>query len=144
MLFLRSMSGPPWQLSQLCAREWIGNAAKGVIVNVSSMLSRRVGLGVSVYAASKAALSHLTAAQAREWSGHGIRVNALSPGYVATEINQDFWKTAAGRHEVEKLPSGRIGQPEDLDSALLFLVDPKSHFVNGTELVIDDAQSWAI
>lgn len=134
----------PWRLSQRCAAHWIENSVKGVIVNVSSMLAKRVGTGVSIYSMSKAALSHLSAAQAREWARYGIRVNTICPGYLRTEINERFWSTDTGRRELERLPRQRIGEPEDLDSALLFLVDPRSCFVNGAEVVVDDAQSWAI
>lgn len=134
----------PWRLAQLCAAHWIETGVEGSIVNVSSMLARRVGPGVSIYCMTKAALSHLTAAQAREWAPYGIRVNALSPGYIETEINEGFWETAAGRQELNKLPRKRLGKPRDLDSAILFLTDPASGFVNGADVVVDDAQSWAI
>lgn len=134
----------PWRLSQLCAGHWIDAGAEGCIVNVSSVLSRRVGLGVSLYSMSKAAIQHLTAGHALEWAKHGIRVNALCPGYIRTSINDAFWETDLGKAELAKLPRGRVGTPADLDSALLFLVDPRSHFVNGEALTVDDAQSWAI
>ena len=134
----------PWRLAQLCAAHWIKTGEEGSIVNVSSMLARRVGPGVSIYCMTKAALSHLTAAQAREWAQYGIRVNALSPGYIETEINEGFWETPAGRQELDRLPRKRLGKPRDLDSAILFLTDPASGFVNGADIVVDDAQSWAI
>lgn len=134
----------PWHLSQLCATRWIDAGTEGIIVNVSSMLSRRVGKGVSLYSMSKAAIRHLTAGHALEWAKYGIRVNALCPGYIKTSINEDFWDTELGQAELAKLPRPRVGTPADLDSALLFLVDPRSHFVNGEALTVDDAQSWAI
>lgn len=134
----------PWRLAQLCAAHWIRTGVEGSIVNVSSMLSRRVGPGVSIYCMTKAALTHLTAAQAREWAQYGIRVNALAPGYIETEINEGFWETPAGQQEMNRLPRKRLGKPQDLDSAILFLTDPASGFVNGAEIVVDDAQSWAI
>ncbi len=134
----------PWRLSHLCAARWIDAGTDGIIVNVSSMLSRRVGKGVSLYSMSKAAIRHLTAGHALEWAKHGIRVNALCPGYIRTSINEEFWDTELGQAELAKLPRPRVGAPADLDSALLFLVDPRSHFVNGEALTVDDAQSWAI
>lgn len=134
----------PWRLSQLCAERWIDQGREGCIVNVSSMLSTRVAKGVSLYTMSKAAISHLTAGHALEWGQHGIRVNALCPGYIRTSINDAFWKTDQGKAELAKLPRQRVGEPKDLDSALLFLVDPRSQFVNGAALSVDDAQSWAI
>ena len=134
----------PWRLSQLCAARWIADGTEGAIVNVASMLAFRVGAGVSTYAMSKAALQHMTANHALEWARHGIRVNALCPGYIRTEINEAFWETEQGRAELKRLPRRRVGEPKDLDTALLFLTDPRSHFVNGASITVDDAQSWAI
>lgn len=134
----------PWRLSQLCASAWIAEKTGGAIVNVASMLSERVGPGVSLYCMSKAALRHMTACHALEWARYGIRVNAMCPGYVRTEINDDFWETDRGKTELARLPRRRVGEPKDLDSALLFLCDPASSFVNGAAITVDDAQSWAI
>ncbi len=134
----------PWHLSQLCARQWIAAKTPGAIVNIASMLAERVGPGVSLYCMSKAALAHMTACHAVEWARHGIRVNALDPGYIRTEINDEFWETPRGTAELARLPRRRVGQPRDLDSALLFLCDPASDFVNGASIRVDDAQSWAI
>ena len=134
----------PWRLSQLCAARWIADSTEGAIVNVASMLAFRVGAGVSTYAMSKAALQHMTASHALEWARHGIRVNALCPGYIRTDINETFWETEQGRAELKRLPRRRVGEPKDLDTALLFLTDPRSHFVNGASITVDDAQSWAI
>jgi NAD(P)-dependent dehydrogenase (short-subunit alcohol dehydrogenase family) len=134
----------PWRLSQLCAKGWIADKAPGTIVNIASMLATRVGPGVSLYCMSKAALAHMTACHAVEWARHGIRVNAICPGYIRTEINDAFWDTDRGRAELSRLPRRRVGAPEDLDSALLFLCDPHSGFVNGASITVDDAQSWAL
>lgn len=134
----------PWRLSQLCARAWIANGSAGSIVNIASILASRVGPGVSLYCMSKAALDHMTACHATEWARHGIRVNALCPGYIRTDINDAFWSTDRGRAEMARLPRRRVGEPGDLDGALLFLCDPRNGFVNGASITVDDAQSWAI
>lgn len=134
----------PWRLSQLCAARWIADKTPGSIVNIASILSERAGPGVSLYCMSKAALRHMTACHALEWARHGIRVNALCPGYIRTGINDAYWETDRGRAELARLPRRRVGQPEDLDSALLFLCDPRSGFVNGAAITVDDAQSWAV
>ena len=134
----------PWRLSQLCASRWIAAKSGGAIVNVASMLATRVGPGVSLYCMSKAALAHMSACHAVEWARHGIRVNALCPGYIRTEINDDFWDTPRGRAELERLPRRRVGAPQDLESALMFLCDPASGFVNGASITVDDAQSWVL
>lgn len=134
----------PWRLSQIVAKHWIETGTEGAIVNLSSVLSQRVEAGLSLYTTSKAAIRHMTAAHALEWARYGIRVNALCPGYVRTEINDTYWDTDRGRAVIAKLPRRRVGRPEDLDSALLFLIDPRSGFVNGEALIVDDAQGWAI
>lgn len=134
----------PWRLSQRCAARWIDTSTSGAIINVASMLAFRVGAGVSTYAMSKAAIQHMTASHALEWARYDIRVNALCPGYIRTEINDGFWETDQGKAELNRLPRRRVGVPEDLDTALLFLADPRSRFVNGASIVVDDAQSWAI
>lgn len=134
----------PWRLSQLCAKAWIAAGAGGCIVNIASMLASRVGPGVSLYCMSKAAMQHMTACHAAEWARHGIRVNAICPGYIRTEINDAFWDTDRGRAELARLPRRRVGNPGDLESTLLYLVDPASGFVNGAAITVDDAQSWAI
>lgn len=140
----------PWRLSQLCATRWIthatqsGEDAGGRIVNVASILGRRVQPGVSIYSISKAAMLHMTASHAREWVRYGIRVNALCPGYFKTEINDQFWDTKEGQAELARLPRRRIGDPAQLDPALLFLVNPANDFTNGEALAVDDAQGWAL
>lgn len=134
----------PWRLSQLCAQRWIAAKSGGIIVNIASMLASRVGPGVSLYCMSKAALAHMTACHALEWSRHGIRVNALCPGYIRTGINDAWWETDRGRAEMARLPRRRVGEPQDLDSALLYLCDPGNRFLNGASITVDDAQSWAI
>lgn len=134
----------PWRLSQLCAEQWIAAGTGGTIVNVSSLLGKRVQRGVAAYAMSKAALTHMTAAHALEWARHGIRVNALCPGYVRTEINAEFWNSPVGEAELHRLPRRRIAGPEALDRALLFLADPANDYLNGEALYVDDAQGWAL
>jgi len=134
----------PWRLSQLCAKAWIAAKTKGAIVNIASMLATRVGPGVSLYCMSKAALQHMTACHAVEWGRYGIRVNAICPGYIRTEINDSFWETDRGRAELARLPRRRVGTPGDLESTLLYLIDPASGFVNGAAITVDDAQSWTL
>ncbi|WP_372892389.1 SDR family NAD(P)-dependent oxidoreductase [Rhodosalinus sp.] len=109
----------------------------GVIVNVASILGLRVSGHVSAYAASKAGLVQLTRAMAVEWARHGIRVNALCPGYIETELNRDFFETDAGKALIRRVPQRRLGQPEDLDGPLLLLVSDLGRFMTGTELVVD-------
>jgi len=113
---------------------WTG----GRIVNIASMAGLRVLGQIGVYCMSKAALVHMTRAMAFEWGRYGINVNAICPGYVNTEMNHHLWSTDAGRRLVEMMPRKRIGEPRDLDTALLMLCANESHFINGAILQADD------
>ena len=109
----------------------------GAIVNVASILGKRVAGHVAAYAASKGGLVQLSRALALEWARHGIRVNALCPGYIETELNRDFFASDAGRALIRRVPQRRLGQPSDLDGPLLLLVSDLGRFMTGTEIVAD-------
>lgn len=115
-----------------------GTFIGGRIVNVASMAGLRVLGQIGVYAMSKAAVIHMTRAMALEWGKYGINVNAICPGYIDTEINHHHWGTEQGRKLVELLPRKRVGQPKDLDTALLMLCANESHFINGAVIQADD------
>lgn len=115
-----------------------GTFIGGRIVNVASMAGLRVLSQIGVYAMSKAAVIHMTRAMALEWGKYGINVNAICPGYIDTEINHHHWSTEQGRKLVELLPRKRVGQPRDLDTALLMLCANESHFINGAVIQADD------
>lgn len=112
-------------------------AGGGVIVNIASILGLRVAGHVSGYAASKAGLVQLTRSLALEWARHGIRVNALCPGYIETDINRDFFASDTGQALIRRVPQRRLGQPEDIDGPLLLLVSDLGRFMTGTEIVAD-------
>jgi len=109
----------------------------GTIVNTASILGTRVAGHVAAYAASKAGLLQLSRALALEWARHGIRVNALCPGYIETELNRDFFASDAGKALIRRVPQRRLGQPADLDGPLLLLVSDLGHFMTGAEIVAD-------
>ena len=115
-----------------------GTFTGGRIVNVASMAGLRVLGKIGVYAMSKAAVIHMTRAMALEWGRYGINVNALCPGYIDTEINHHQWQGDAGQKLIQMLPRKRVGQPKDLDAALMMLCANESHFVNGAVLAADD------
>lgn len=115
-----------------------GTFTGGRIVNVASMAGLRVMGQIGVYAMSKAAVVHMTRAMALEWGRYGINVNALCPGYIDTEINHHHWQTEAGQKLINMLPRKRVGEPRDLDSALLMLCANESRFINGAVLAADD------
>ena len=115
-----------------------GTFTGGRIVNVASMAGLKVLSQIGVYAMSKAAVVHMTRAMALEWGKFGINTNALCPGYINTEINHQHWQTEAGQKLVSMLPRKRVGQPKDLDAALMMLCANESHFINGAVLSADD------
>ena len=115
-----------------------GTYTGGRIVNIASMAGLRVLSQIGVYAMSKAAVVHMTRAMALEWGKFDINVNAICPGYIDTEINHHHWDTEQGRKLVDLLPRKRVGQPKDLDTALLMLCANESHFINGAVIQADD------
>lgn len=126
-----------WLVSTAAARRWRSAGQAGAIVNIASILGSRVGGAVSVYAATKAAVIQLTAAHALEWARYGIRVNALAPGYISTEINSDFFDTDPGQALIKRIPMRRLGQPADLDGAFLLLATDASRWMTGTSITVD-------
>ncbi|MCS6945877.1 MAG: SDR family oxidoreductase [Sutterellaceae bacterium] len=114
---------------------------RGRIVNIASVAGLRVLAQIGVYCMSKAAVVQMTRAQALEWGRYGINVNAICPGYIRTEINDDYWDTDGGRKLIQMLPRKRVGNPADLDAVLLMLVADESQFVNGAIITADDGLS---
>jgi len=115
-----------------------GTFTGGRIVNIASMAGLRALGQIGVYCMSKAAVVHMTRAMALEWGRYGINVNALCPGYIDTEINHHQWGTERGQKFIATLPRKRVGQPQDLDAALMMLCANESHFINGAVIQADD------
>lgn len=113
------------------------------IINIASVAGLRVLPQIGVYCMSKAAVVHMTKSMAVEWGRYGINVNAICPGYIGTEINQEHFSTDQGRQLVNMLPRKRVGKPEDLDGLLLLLASEESHFINGAIMTADDGMSAA-
>src|SRR5690606_2000359 len=111
---------------------WGGN-----IVNVASVLALDVVGHLAPYAASKGGLWQVTRSMALELARHHIRVNALAPGYIVTEINRDFLASEAGERLKRRIPQRRFGTPEDLDGALLLLASDVSRYMTGSIVVLD-------
>jgi NAD(P)-dependent dehydrogenase (short-subunit alcohol dehydrogenase family) len=134
-----------WCVAREAARRMIKAgpeaSARGRIVNIASMAGRIVIPGVAAYCASKAACAHLTRSLSREWARHGINVNALSPGYVATELTEDWLNGEGGAKMIGKTPRRRVMAEDSLDEALLFLCSDAAKFVTGADVLVDDAQS---
>jgi NAD(P)-dependent dehydrogenase (short-subunit alcohol dehydrogenase family) len=127
----------PWLLCVAAARRWREAGRPGVILNVASILGLRVGKGVGPYAVSKAGVVQMTKALALEWARYGIRVNALCPGFVLTDINRAYFETPAGQQTVKRIPMRRIGTAEELDGPFLLLVSDASSLMTGSIVAAD-------
>lgn len=124
-------------VAQQAARTMTEHGRGGSIVNVASILGLRVAGQLAPYATSKAGLIQLTKVMALELARHRIRVNALCPGYIETDLNRDFFASDAGQALIRRVPQRRLGQPEDLDGPLLLLCSDASSFMTGSVLAVD-------
>jgi len=125
------------------AHHLVERGRPGRIVNITSVLATHTIARVPAYLAAKAGLEHLTRGMAMELARYGIRVNALAPGYVETDFNRDFLRSEAGLRLAARVPMKRVGQPDDLGGALLFLVSPASAYVTGAVIAVDGGHGVA-
>lgn len=132
-----------FRVARDAAKAMVAAGRGGVIVNIASVLGFRVVKAVPAYIASKAALVRLTEALALELAPHGIRVNAIAPGYVETEINRDFLRSPAGEAIANRVPLRRFGTPADLDGALLMLASDAGAFMTGSTVTVDGGHAIA-
>ena len=128
----------PFFLSQAFAAPLLRDGATGSIINLVSMNSFHGGMQVPAYTASKHGLLGVTRALANEWTGHGIRVNGIAPGWMATELTSALREDPA-RDEalLARLPIGRWGEPADLAGAVVYLASDASHYVSGSFIAVD-------
>lgn len=126
-----------YRVAQAVANHMVAHGRGGSIVNTASVLSFRVTKMVAGYAASKAGLMHLTRAMALELAPYRIRVNAIAPGYIETEINREFLASDAGQRLPKRIPAGRVGQLNDLDGALLLLASSAGRYITGSAISVD-------
>lgn len=126
-----------WRVAQAAAKAMTAAKKGGTIVNTASILGLRVANSLLAYATAKAALIQMTHALALEWARYRIRVNAIAPGYVETEINSGFFRTDAGQAMMKRVPMRRIGTPAELDGALLLLASEASSYMTGSVIVVD-------
>ena len=126
-----------FRVAQEGARRMVAAGKGGSIINISSI----VGLGaiktLGAYAASKAGVLALTRTMAIELARDNVRVNALAPGYISTELNDSFWQTDAGKRMIAHIPFRRLGRPEELDGPLLLLASRAGSFMTGATLTVD-------
>lgn len=126
-----------WLVATEAARRWKAAGRGGVIVNIASIQGERVAPGIAAYSTSKAGVIHLTRSLALEWARYGIRVNAIEPGYVRTEMTEAAWETPHGQALIKRIPMGRLGQPEELDGALLLLASDAGSWMTGASIAVD-------
>jgi 2-dehydro-3-deoxy-D-gluconate 5-dehydrogenase len=127
-----------FRLCRETGKRWIARGTHGKIVNVASLLAFQGGILVPGYAAAKAGVAQITKSMANEWACHGINVNAVAPGYMATDntgpLRADDTRS---RQILERIPAGRWGTPEDLAGTTVYLCSRAADYVNGHVLVVD-------
>lgn len=126
-----------WIVAQEAAKRLVAAKLGGNIINISSIYASRVSPGVVPYTVSKAAVKQLTKVLALEFARFGIRVNAIAPGYIATDLNRDFLASDAGQRLRARVPAQRFGDETELDGALLLLASKAGAYISGTEIAVD-------
>ena len=125
-------------LSQAVARQFIQQGDGGKIVNIASMLSFQGGIWVPSYTASKSGVLGITRLMANEWAGHRINVNAIAPGYMATNNTQQLREDAERSKAIlDRIPAGRWGVPDDLQGPVVFLASRAADYISGFTLAVD-------
>ncbi|KHK90466.1 2-deoxy-D-gluconate 3-dehydrogenase [Novosphingobium malaysiense] len=123
--------------AQAAARQMRVYGREGSIINIASILGVRQAGSVLPYAVSKSGTIQMTKSLALEVARFGIRVNAIAPGYISTELNQEFFESDAGKAMLRRIPQRRLGEQPDLDGALLLLASDASRYMTGSVLVVD-------
>ena len=125
-------------LSQAVARQFIRQGSGGKIINIASMLSFQGGIRVPSYTASKSGVLGLTRLMANEWAGQNINVNAIAPGYMATDNTRQLRDDADRSKEIlDRIPAGRWGVPDDLQGPVVFLASQAADYIKGYTLAVD-------
>lgn len=125
-------------LSQAVARQFIAQGEGGKIINIASMLSFQGGIRVPSYTASKSGVLGITRLLANEWATHNINVNAIAPGYMATNNTQQLRDDEQRSKEIlDRIPAARWGTPEDLQGPVVFLASAASDYISGYTLAVD-------
>jgi 2-deoxy-D-gluconate 3-dehydrogenase len=125
-------------LSQAVAKQYIKQGTGGKIISIASMLSFQGGIRVPSYTASKSAVMGITRLMANEWAKHNINVNAIAPGYMATDNTTLLREDPERSKEIlGRIPAGRWGMPEDLKGVAVFLASEASQYVNGYTIAVD-------
>ena len=130
-----------WRVAKYATKAMMQAEVKGSIINIASITALRPSNMISAYSASKAAVDHLTRTMALEAARHGIRVNAIAPGYFNTAINDEFLDSEAGQRMAKRVPMRRFGNYEELNAPLLLLASEEGSYMTGSTLVVDGGHS---
>ena len=133
-----------WLVAREVVRSLSERKAVGAIVNIASVLGTSVQKGTGDYCVSKAGLLHLTRQMALEWARYHVRVNAIAPGYYLTDISAAYLESDAGQALVKRIPARRLGEPREMDAALLMLCSSASSYMTGSTVTIDGGLSLSI
>lgn len=128
-------------VGQEAAKRLAAAKQPGSIINIASVLGERIIPGVAGYTAAKAGLLHLTRQMAVELARYSIRVNALAPGYLATDLNREFFASEPGQAMIRRVPQRRLGHPDDLTGPLLLLASPAGAHMTGATVTVDGGHS---
>jgi NAD(P)-dependent dehydrogenase (short-subunit alcohol dehydrogenase family) len=122
-------------------RMMAAGVTNGRIVMIGSITAFEASPAVVAYSASKAGVVQATRSMAREWARRGISINSISPGYIRTAINDEWFATEPGQKQISRWPRKRLMEMEGMDGILLFLASDAAEYVTGTDFVLDDGQT---
>ncbi|KHF38449.1 glucose 1-dehydrogenase [Halalkalibacter okhensis] len=126
-----------WLLSQEAGKHMVPKKS-GKIINIASLNSFQGGITIPAYASAKGGVAQLTKALSNEWAQHNVNVNAIAPGYIATDMNEALIKDETRSRQIfERIPAGRWGTPEDFKGTIIYLASDASNFVHGHVLAVD-------
>ena len=126
-----------WLVAREAGKRLVGAGQPGSIINIASILGLRALKAVTPYAVSKAGLVQMTRTLALEWAQHHIRVNAIAPGFIMTDMNRAFFGTESGARMIKRIPMRRVGDPGELDGVLLLLASDASSYMTGSIITVD-------
>jgi len=127
----------PFLVAQAFAKRLIAHSSPGSIINIGSIMGTRVAGGLTSYAASKAGVHQLTRALALEWARYNIRVNAIAPGYIVSDMTREFFSSPPGEAIIKRIPQRRIGEVDDLAAPVLLLASDASAYMTGAVVPVD-------
>lgn len=133
-----------WLVARAAAQQMIDHEHSGSIINIASVLASSVQKGTAAYAAAKSGVVHLTRAMALEWARYGIRVNAIAPGYYRTDMAEAYLDSPAGQQLLKRIPQRRLGDPAEMDGAILMLASTASRYMTGSTVTVDGGLGLSI